>query len=244
MIQGILIGIIAITLIGLWFYRKKTSTENTGNIPATPTMADKSTPSPIIGFGYKCMWFAVKTRDRYKVAEILSVKNLSDCNWLTGIDRAYKGSVYITPAIDEWTLACGWGLPYGDNKAGIEEVKGYLQVLSKEFGEAQYFTTHRVTEYHCWIKAIDGQIERVYSYSGESGENIAVEGAATSFEQTINLANTFSSEAKDSNYHDRQDIIWANEELVMQIAGHWSLNPTRLDERTDISNALGLLGER
>lgn len=136
------------------------------------------------------------------------------------------------------------GLPYGDNKAGIEEVKGYLQVLSKEFGEAQYFTTHRVTEYHCWIKAIDGQIERVYSYSGESGENIAVEGAATSFEQTINLANTFSSEAKDSNYHDRQDIIWANEELVMQIAGHWSLNPTRLDERTDISNALGLLGER
>jgi hypothetical protein len=176
--------------------------------------------------------------------ELFKLKNISDCNWEVGIDRAYNGSAFITPSIDGWTLACGWGLPHGDSREGIEEVKNILKALSKEFGEAQFFCTHRITEYHCWIRAVDGQVKRVYSYLGESGENILIEGEPTSFESTLKLANTFSEEAKDEDYSEREDIIWPNEEVIMQVAEHWSINPTRLDERTDIEPGLGLLGQR
>jgi hypothetical protein len=244
MTTGIIIGLIVIAVISVTLYKKKSSSGQTYYPSTVPSTVDKTVPDSAVGFGYKCMWFAVKSDNKNRLAEILKLKNISDCNWQVGIDKAYNGSVFITPTIDGWTLACGWGLPHGDSKDGIEEVKNILQTLSKEFGEAQFFCTHRVTEYHCWIKATKGQVERVYSYLGESGENIAIEGQPTEFEQTLKLANTFSNEAKDEKYFEREDVIWADEELLMQVAGHWSIDPTKLDDRKDIAPSLGLLGQR
>jgi hypothetical protein len=244
MTTGILIGLIAIAVIAVTLYKKNSSSGQTFYSSAVPSTVDKTFPDSAVGFGYKCMWFAVKTDNKDKLAEILKLKNISDCNWQVGIDKAYNGSVFITPTIDGWTLACGWGLPHGDSKEGIDEVKNILQTLSKEFGEAQFFCTHRVTEYHCWIKASNGQVVRVYSYLGESRENVVIEGKPTEFEQTLKLANTFSDETKDEKYFEREDVVWADEELVMQVAGHWSIDPTKLDERKDIRPNLGLLGQR
>jgi len=243
MTTGIIIGLIAIAFITVTLYKKKSSTGHTNYFSTVTSTADKSVPDMAVSFGYKCMWFAVKTDNKNKLAAILKLKNISDCNWKVGIDKAYSGSVFITPTIDGWTLACGWGLPHGDTKEGIIEVKNILQILSKEFGDAQFFCTHRVTEYHCWIKAVNGHVERVYSYLGESGENIAIEGQPTKFEQSLKLINTFSKEAKDEKYFERDDLVWANEELVMQVAGHWSINPTKLEEKKDIPLSLGLLGQ-
>jgi len=244
MTTGIIIGLIVIAVIAVILYRKNSSTGQTYYASTVPSTVDKTIPDSAVSFGYKCMWFAVKTDNKNKLAEILKLKNISDCNWQVGIDKAYNGSVFITPTIDGWTLACGWGLPHGDSKEGIDEVKNILQALSKEFGEAQFFCTHRVTEYHCWIKATNGQVERVYSYLGESGENIVIEGQPTEFEQTLKLANTFSDEAKDEKYFEREDLVWADEELLMQVAENWSIDPTKLDERQDIGPSLGLLGQR
>jgi hypothetical protein len=94
------------------------------------------------------------------------------------------------------------------------------------------------------MKAIGGQIERVYSYSGESGENLAVEGNPTTFESTINLINTISEEAKKENYFERDDIIRPDESLVMKVAKSWSVDPSQLETRKDISPSLGLIGKR
>jgi hypothetical protein len=244
MTTGIIIGLIVIAVIAVTLFKKQASSGQTYYPSTVQPTVDKTVPDSAVGFGYKCMWFAVKTDNKNRIAEILKLKNISDCNWQVGIDKAYNGSVFITPTIDGWTLACGWGLPHGDSKDGIKEVKNILQTLSKEFGQAQFFCTHRVTEYHCWIKATNGQVDRVYSYLGESGENIAIEGQPTEFEKTLKLANTFSDEAKDEKYFEREDLVWADEELLMQVAGHWSIDPTKLDERRDIAPSLGLLGQR
>lgn len=88
------------------------------------------------------------------------------------------------------------------------------------------------------------QVERVYSYLGESGEHIAIEGQPTAFEQTLKLANTLSDEAKEEAYFEREDIVWPDEELVMQVAKHWSIDPTTFDERADMEAGLGWLGKR
>ncbi len=236
--------IIIIAIFAMTLYTKKASPGKTYYPSRVPPTVDKTVPDQPEGFGYKCVWFAVKTDNKNRLAEILQLTNISDCNWQVGVDKAYSGSVFITPPIDGWTLACGWGLPHGDSKQGIQEVKSILQTLSKEFGEAQFFCTHRVTEYHCWIKAINGRINRVYSYLGESGENIAVEGEPTKFETTLQLINTFSDEAKDENYFEREDLVCADEDLVMQVAEHWSIDPSKLDDRQDIEPGLGLLGQR
>jgi hypothetical protein len=86
---GIVIGLIA--LIALIIYKKKSS-------------VNKTTPDSAIGFGYKCMWFTVKTNNKVTVAEILKLENVSDCNWQVGISKAYNDSIFITPTIDGWTL--------------------------------------------------------------------------------------------------------------------------------------------
>ncbi len=242
MIVALLFGLFIIVVGSITIYKKSDEYQRT-QVP-TPTTVNKTVPDAPIGFGYKCMWLAVKTGDKTRLAAMLQLRNVSDCNWQVGIARAYEGAVFVTPPLDGWTLACGWGLPHGDSKEGIDEVKTLLETLSRTFGDAQFFCTHRVTEYHCWMKATGGHIDRVYSYLGETGENIAVEGQPTEFEQTLHLANTLSDEAKDEHYFDREDVVWPDEELVMQVAGHWSVDPSKLDARTDIALGLGLLGER
>jgi hypothetical protein len=196
-----------------------------------------------ISFGYKCMWFAVKSVHTEELIKTLNLSNIRPCNWQRGIEKAYENAVFITPAVDGWTLACGHGLPHGDTKEGIEFVKSILQKLSTDYGEAQFFCTHRVTEYHCWIKAVEGNIQRVYSYLGEAGENIVIEGEPTDFEKTLHLVNTFSVESREPNYFEREDVSLPDEEIVMSVAENWSINPSTLESRNDIIPALGLLGE-
>lgn len=230
-------------IIAIISFRKKPTRARSTATPKTVTGTDQKIPDLPVGFGYKCMWMAVKTVNTQKLVELLKVRNLEPCNWKVGIDQAYKGYVFITPPIDGWTLACGTGLPNGDRPEDIEHIKSLLETLSKTFGDAQFFCTHRVVEYHCWIKAVAGKVVRVYAYLGESGENITIEGEPTAIEKPLNLANTFSPEAKDENYFGREDIVWPDEQLVMEIARDWSVDPSQLGERTGTKPELGLLGD-
>lgn len=241
MTSGLVIIFTAIVLIVLMLYKKRTATRQ-----VVPLLTDLKginiEPDSVVNFGYKCIWYAVKTDDKSRLAEIFDLKNIYDCNWKIGIEKAYKGAVFITPTIDNWTLAVGWGLPYDDGENGIEKVKNVLRILSREFGEAQFFCTHRITEYHCWMKATSGNVVRTYCYVGENAENTMVEGYPTEFEQTLNLVNTLSEEAKNEEYFENKDITWPDEDIVMQIAGHWSIDPTQLEQRQDIKPGLGLVG--
>jgi len=130
-----------------------------------------------------------------------------------------------------------------DNPEGIKELKKTLNVLSTEFGEAQSFATHRIVEYHHWLKSTNGETTRIYSYIGERGENITVFGELTEPEIGLNLFNSLSEEAESDQYWEREDLDYADEQLVMKIAEKWSVNPTKLTERTDIKNESGIVGK-
>jgi hypothetical protein len=196
-----------------------------------------------VNFGYKIVWFAIKSDNKEKIAELLNIKQTSKSNWEKGIEKAYSDGVFITPQVGEWTLAVGMGLPLGDSQESIEKLEKVLNELSSEFGEAQFFGTHRVVEYHNWMKSVDGKIERIYSYVGESMENIKVYGKPTEPESNLNLFNSLSEEAKSDEYYDREDLDYADEELVMKIAENWSVNPSKLTKRTDIKIELGIIGK-
>jgi hypothetical protein len=239
------IGIIALiaAIAFVYFYKKWGSVEprTSSRMPAPDIEKDKSIPDLPVGFGYKCLWFSIKSENVQRIAEILKLRSLEPCNWDVGIDKAYKGAVFISPAIDGWTFAVGWGLLFaiGETPDGIKEVKECLRQLSHEFGEAQYFYTHRIPEYHFWAKAVNGKITRAYSYIGEKGENIIVEGEPTDIEKKYNLVNTFSKEARQENYFDNIDV--PDEEMVMEVAGSWSVDPSWLENRKDLKKGLGWL---
>jgi hypothetical protein len=241
-IETILMFTAGATII-LYFFTKDRSSDSPAIRTHTNSNKEKQIPDKPVNFGYKIMWYAAKTNSKERLAEILELKDVGESNWSTGIEMAYSGFVFITPPIGEWTLVCGYGLPTADVE-DPKEAKNLLLKLSREFGEAQYFGTHRVVEFHVWMKAKEGVLERVYSYLGESGINLAVEGEPTDFEKTLNLGNTFSEETKDPAYSERSDINWPNEEMVMQVAANWSIDPTTLEEKTDLEPGLGIIGMR
>jgi len=235
----IIFGIVAFIAFSVWYAKRNGATaEYKSETKKILTEQDKP-----IDFGYKIVWIAVKTDNKSELLKILGFKTSKPSNWKSGIENAYENSVFITPQIGEWTLAVGMGLPLGDSQESIEKLEKVLNELSSEFGEAQFFGTHRVVEYHNWMKSVNGKMERVYSYVGESMENIKVYGEPTEPERNLNLFNSLSEEAKSEEYYDREDLDYADEELVMKIAEYWSVNPTKLTERTDIKNELGILGK-
>lgn len=246
MIYLIFFGICFIIIFSIWYAKKVGKTTDYSNYKSIQSkkidLIDTTEDAPI-SFGYKNMWFAIKTDNQLAVAEILGLRSLTQSNWKSGIENAYSGSIFITPAVDNWILAVGLGLPSGDTKESLDIVKKYLKKLSEEFEEAHFFCTHRIVEYHCWVKSTNGEIDRLYSYLGESGENVEILGEPTEAEKVYELVNTFSEEAIDDTYWDREDLTIPDEELVMEIANEWSIDPTKLEEQKDI-NGLGLLGRR
>lgn len=242
MIYIVLISVIAVVVLSIWYAKR---VEDNPEHPYNSKDKNKNDISQLeddpIGFGYKTTWFAIKTNNQEQVANFLNLKDLKKANWKSGLDNSYNKQIFITPNIDNWILVVGNSLPSGDSDESIEKVKLLLEKLSREFGEAQFFSTHRVVEFHCWIKATNGAVDRIYSYLGESGENIEVSGKATNIEKKYNLINYLSPEAQQDSYIEREDLIYPDEELVMTIAGDWSINPTTLDDRRDIKG-LGLLG--
>jgi len=235
----IILGIIAFIIFSVWYAKRNGVT---GEYEPKPKIILTEKDKPI-DFGYKSIWIAVKTDNKSELAKILGLKNVKQANWESGIANAYGNSVFITPQIGEWTLAVGLGLPSGDSEESIGKLEKLLNKLSSEFGEAHFFGTHRVVEYHNWMKSVNGKMERIYSYAGDSGENFKVYGEPTEPEKGLDLFNSLSKEAESNEYWKREDLDYADEELVMKIAENWSVNPTKLTERTDIEDELGLIGE-
>lgn len=237
----IILGFALILLAVLLSCRMKIS----GNKNKTINV-DQTVPDSAQGFGYKMMWLAVKTDDQHKLADFLKLKNIEKCNWKVGINTAYKfpdSSIFITPYIDGWTLACSVNMfIIKSQNEDLHEVKNLLKILSRVFGEAQYFFSFRTADCYIWMKAVNGKIARVYSIC--QGENISIEGEPTNFEKNYNFINTFSPEAKDSTYYERKDIFWPDEEFVMKVAENWSVDPSKLERRKDLFGKFGLIGQK
>ena len=241
--SGILILIIGVLFAVMRSFGNKPKTEM--NEEMSKVEINQTEIDTAVSFGYKTVWFAVKTDDKKRISEILKLKNTKECNWKVGIAESYNNSIYITPQIKEWTLVCGMSLlKSNDDEENLKYIIKTIETLSAEFGEAQFFGSHRVVEYQSWMKAINGKTIRAYCYLGETGKNLIIEGEPTEFEKKYKLINTLSTEAQDDKYFEREDLFYPDEDFVMNIAENWSINPQKLEERKDIKNELGIIGNK
>jgi hypothetical protein len=180
--------------------------------------ADPDLPVP---FGPKMAWLALETTDTKAVANALNLQETQDTTWADGIKAAHQGLVFVTPPLGDWTLAIGLALFPPQQVAWF--VKPLLAPLSRQFGDAQYFCTHRDVELNGWARARKGRVLRGYAWLGDKGQNLWDEGPQTKEEVALGISNS------------------PNEEFVMQLASVWSIDPTSLDQEFKES-ATGLRG--
>lgn len=102
-----------------------------------------------------------------------------------------------------------------------------MRELGKKFIELQYFGTHRVVEYHGWLRMTKGEIVRQYAFLGERGETLRDDGKRTDEETELGLI-----------YNDSK---FPNEQNVMRLAAAWSIDPSSLDE-LKLDKSVGYLG--
>jgi len=166
------------------------------------------TPDLPISFGYKNQWLAVKTIDTQAVVAAMDLKNIQIANWSTGLIGANEGYYFVTPPINGWTLVINSLMP---DISGVKATNPLTIIaeLSAKFGDACYFGTNRVVEYHAWAKSINGKLIRAYGYLGESGEILINQGEATKEEQ---------------EYFEAEEPVLPNEEDVLFLAKQWSID--------------------
>jgi len=164
----------------------------------------KTPESPRI-FGSKMQWIAVKTNYREKVAATLGLTQLELANWSHGLEKAGDNHVFLTPNINSWILAVGWGLGEVWDKTAL------LEKLSREYGEAQFFLTHEGAHSHTYIRYANGEMVR--HFHCEEGEILTNKGKPTDTELALDFSN-----------------ILPTESTVLAIAAEWSVNPTLLDQ--------------
>jgi hypothetical protein len=91
-------------------------------------------------------------------------------------------------------------------------------------------------------KSRGGQSSSGYAHVENQGETVLATGTKTSVEPT-RLVNTLSAATQQNfTYLGHSDLVSPIEELVMQVAAHWSVDHTTLQGRQDIALGKGWQG--
>lgn len=203
---------------------------------------DPTALMPAIPFGDKTAWFAIHSEDTRAVGEALELLDVRPANWEYGIWHAIDSydddyAVFVAPPANGWTLAVGLPILWeSDDHAPARMVE-----LSRGFGEAQFFASMRVSSSYVWAKATSGNLVRhFYEGDGQRHER----GEETPEERALGLRffDPPSPESSDPEYWKRADLVFVDEKHVLQVAGKWSVDPSKLGE-LGLAPSLGLLGK-
>jgi hypothetical protein len=176
-------------------------------------------PDLPVQFGPRMAWLALETKKPQAVADALRLQEIRDATWANGVEAAHQASVFITPPLADWTLAVGATFFPPEPVDGF--VRPLIEQLSRQFGEAQYFCTHKEAQLHMWARARQGLLVRGYAWLGRNGRTLWDEGAPTTEE--CELGFQFIDGRSESG-------AVPDEDAVMQLAFLWSIDPTSLDE--------------
>lgn len=192
-------------------------------VDAEPPALETDRPAAARGFGPKSAWLAVRSVEPREVAAALGLRELRPETWEPALD-AVPPLLFLTLPVDGWTLVVH-GSDVGER---ID-----LAALSRRFGEAQSFATHRVVDLQEWQRWVDGSPVRRYRWIGESGEIELDEGTPAAAEAGI-------ARRADLD-RDWDELVFPDEDVVLNVAAEWSVDPMELDRRIDLP-AEGLLG--
>jgi hypothetical protein len=184
-----------------------------------------------VEFGPKSVWLAVASDQPGAVADALGLADRRAAGWSEALGLIQRHPpaeslpVFVSSPIRGWTLVV---LPPSFAELDVVD----LGDLSRKLGEVQKFATHRVVDSHRWERWVDGAALRRYWWVGESGEIRLDEGEPAAAEGRV---------ARRSDLEgDWDDLDFADENTVLDVAGEWSLDPSELPAGSGATD--GLLG--
>lgn len=178
--------------------------------PATGSAPDSPVP-----FGYKCNWLCVKAESSLEVIEKLELKNAEPSNWDKGIEMAYNGYRFVSPVLDGYVLVVNFGMDI------LTLAPDLLDEKAKLFPELQFFVTQRVSDYHAWVKYINGVMIRGYGWCGCDGTVFLNKGGLTPEETERGFTNLLPNDEADWSAYETPD-----EEYVLELAAAWGIDPS------------------
>lgn len=182
--------------------------------PVKPVRAATgSEPDLPVPFGYKCNWLCIKSDSPMDVILKLGLKNYEPSNWDKGIEMAYNGFRFVSPALNGYVLVVNYGMDL------LTLAPELLDESAKKFPELQYFTTHRVSEYHAWVKYVSGEMVRGYGWCGCDGEVLMNRGELTPEETHLGFTDLITSSADDP-----EKVQLPTEDHVLEIAAAWGID--------------------
>jgi hypothetical protein len=230
----------------LWFARRSVDGLVTAEIDLEHAFPAKSVSSALTvgcepdtpkSFGYKMTWFVIPTVDSEKVMRALGLAGAIRANWASGVGAVQRNTLqaFVTPAVEGRTMVLGLGLPSFDTPVRTRDFLAFIDKIAVFFPEFYYFGTHRVVEYHGWVKVSGGKVERAYSYLGERGETLFECGEKSREEIALGFAffDERSPEAASEGYFDRKDLRFPDEDDVMKISAAWAIDTQKLHQRID-----------
>jgi len=188
-------------------------------------------PQPVgpVAFGYKMQWITVRGEMIQEVVDSLGLRHPRPANWQEGIACAYSlQGVFVAPPLNGWIAIVGFRAEDFVGNDSVSPAKRQVEFASKVFHASCSFATHRVTEYHHWMRAEEGRVTRCFAYLGERGEVLCNEGPITTAEQAL----SFGKLPQDQWQPDQDD--------VMKVASAWSYDPSKLTSSSG-SAALGVI---
>ncbi len=198
-------------------------------IPYERRVEDPDLPIP---FGQQMAWLSLDTRGTAAVARALDLRKVIEATWGVGIEEAHKGSVYVSPPVADWTFAVGTAL-FQTPQGLATTLKPFLENLSHQFKDVQYFCNHRDIGMYAWARARQGRLVRGYGWLGARG-TLWDEGAPTREERRLGFR---CSPGQPPTVESAP----LTEDYVLDLASLWSIDPTTLDGEYK-EPASGLLG--
>jgi hypothetical protein len=115
----------------------------------------------------------------------------------------------------------------------------FLQRLSRELGEVQFFSVNRVVGHHAWARFECGLALRGYAWAGETLWN---QGHKTWAERKLGLRCYDYCESDARSQFAQLERSRANAEKILLLAAIWSLDPSSIDDSA-LAHAFGIAGD-
>lgn len=180
-------------------------------------------------FGTEMSWIAIGGGNPHEIMEALGLTHAAPASWECGLGLIYDPEfadrfVFVTPAVNGWTLVAGVGLPMPSGGRFVDKLTPLLQRAACRFDDVQYFATHPVIDFYGWARLKAGSPVRTFA-AGEAG--VAWDsGAPTREERLLGLTGL-----ELRGIRDRQGdiggalLLHPSEARVLALAQLWSFNP-------------------
>jgi hypothetical protein len=176
-------------------------------------------------FQMPARWLAVRSSNTPLVAEAALTRESAPAAWSDALSRSTERTVFVSAAVDGWTLLIGGGIP--DASLDSDRLYHFLRRMSMAAGEVHFFSADRVLNHHGWVRMDDGRVTRAYVWAGETLWN---EGRVTLEERELGLrCRAYCEDAEPGRYGEAPPELH-NTERVLLLARRWSIDPLAATE--------------